>query len=167
MNRKRLLLVLPLVAFFLGACLLLQVARAGERFTDNGDGTVTDHQLGVMWAKYDNQGDIDWKGAERYCKLGPPQLLGKYDNWRMPTLAELKSLYVPDKNYKGYETDCGQWVKVVPEIRLSCGWVWSGEKRSITARVFNFRRGYDYTDRMVHKRHYRALPVRDLETKKK
>ena len=32
---------------------------AGERFTDNGDGTVTDHQLGVMWAKTDNQGNIN------------------------------------------------------------------------------------------------------------
>ncbi len=167
MNKKG-FLIFSLVLVFLGLVAFLgENAVAGDRFTDNGDGTVTDHLLGVMWAKHDNQGDIDWKGAQRYCRLGPPQLLGKYENWRMPTLDELKSLYVKDKNYKGYETDCGQWVKIVPDIKLSCGWVWAGEKRSITARVFNFRRGYDYTDRMVHKRHYRALPVRDLETKGK
>ena len=166
MNRKIFVICVSVIMTVVVG-LVIGTSLAGERFTDNGDGTVTDHKLGVMWAKYDNQGDIDWKGAQRYCKLGPPQLLGKYDNWRMPTLDELRSLYVRDKDYKGYETDCGQWVKVVPDIKLSCGWVWSGEKRSITARVFNFRRGYDYTDRMVHKRHYRALPVRDLETKKK
>jgi len=34
-------------------------ALAGDRFIDNGDGTVTDHKLGVMWAKTDNHGDID------------------------------------------------------------------------------------------------------------
>ncbi len=136
-------------------------AMAGERFTDNGDGTITDHQLKIMWTKHDNQGNIDWKGAQRFCRSGP-HALGKYDNWRLPTLAELESLYLKDKDAKGYETDCGQIVKVFPEIRLSCGWVWSSEIRSITAVVYNFHRGYAFTDRMVQKKNYRALPVRDL-----
>jgi hypothetical protein len=81
----------------------------------------------------------------------------------MPTLEELQSLYVRDKDYKGYEADCGQRVKIVQEIRLSCGWVWAAGKKSITARVYNFQRGYHYTDRMVHKRAYRALAVRPLK----
>ncbi len=158
---------------------------AGERFTDNGDGTVTDHQLGVMWAKNDNQGDIDWRQAERYCKWTFPYLIPtRYDNWRMPTIEELQSLHVRDKEYKGYETDCGRKVKIVSEIRLSCGWVWASEPmtidfelkgrketekkkqvkvRTISARLFNFQRGYPYTDLMRHTRAYRALPVRDLQ----
>ncbi len=147
-------------------CLFLCVAwtHAGERFTDNGDGTVTDHQLGLLWSKADNQGDIDWKGAERWIKYTFPFSLPmeKRENWRLPTLEELKSLYVKDN--KGYESDCGQWVKIVPEIRLSCGWVWSSEKQNVTAGVFNYQRGYHYTDRMVHKRAYRALAVRTLKT---
>jgi len=141
----------------------LSPAFAGERFTDNGDGTVTDHQLGVMWAKYDNQGDIDWRGAERYCRWGPPQIMGKYDNWRLPTMQELQSLFVRDKKYKGYETACGQKVKMVPEIQLSCGWVWTSEVKSITARVYNFQRGYHYMELKRHWKAYRALPVRDLQ----
>ncbi len=136
--------------------------RAQDRFTVRSDGTVIDHQLGLMWAQTDNQGDVNWKEAQRYCRVGPPHLIGKYEGWRMPTLEELKSLYVTDSGYRGYETVCGQRVKITPEIQLSCGWVWSSEKRSITARVYNFNRGYSYTDRMVHRRHYRALPVRDL-----
>jgi len=39
-------------------------AAAGERFTDNGDGTVSDHELGLMWSKTDNNGDINWIQAE-------------------------------------------------------------------------------------------------------
>jgi hypothetical protein len=34
-------------------------AIGGDRFTDNGDGTITDHKLGLMWSKTDNQGDIN------------------------------------------------------------------------------------------------------------
>ena len=149
-----------LIAFLV---IFVSLASAGERFTDNGDGTVTDHQLGVMWAKFDNQGDIDWRGAERWCRWGPPQIMGKYDNWRLPTMEELKSLFLRDKKYKGYESACGQKVKMVPEIQLSCGWVWTSEVKSITARVFNFQRGYHYMELKRHWKAYRALPVRDLQ----
>jgi hypothetical protein len=151
----------------MSTCLLLGLipATADDRFTDNGDGTVTDHLLGVMWGKTDNQGDIDCKGAERWVKYTFPYSLppAKQENWRLPTIKELQTLYVGDKSYKGYDTDCGQWVKIVPQIRLSCGWVWSSERISISARVFNFHTGYNYTDRMVHSKAYRALPVRNLK----
>jgi hypothetical protein len=137
---------------------------SAERFTDNGDGTVTDHDLGVMWSKTDNQGNINWKQASLWVKYTFPDTLEKkYDNWRLPTLSELQSLYVSDKKYKGYETDCGQRVKIVPDIKLSCGWVWTSETSAIQAFIFNFNRGYHYSDRMVHKKAYRALPVRDLK----
>ena len=149
----------------LAICLLsgTSIGLAGERFTDNGDGTITDHQERLMWAKYDNQGDINWHEASLYCRTGPNQVLGKYHNWRMPTIKELETLFLSSDSEPSYEADCGQRLKVVPHIKLSCGWIWSGEVRSITARVYNFHRGYSYTDRKVHKRHYRALPVRTLD----
>jgi len=147
-------------------CMLLisAPAMAGDRFVDNGDGTVTDHQLGVMWAQTDNQGDIDWKQANLWVKYTFPYTIkAQYDDWRLPTLAELQSLYIHDKKNKGFETDCGQWVKIVPDIKLSCGWVWSSKTSAIQAYIFNFNRGYHYSARMVHKKAYRALPVRDLK----
>ena len=150
---------MTLCAFFLGAPVF-----ADDRFTDNGDGTVSDHQLGVMWAKTDNQGNINWKQANLWIKYTFPDTLEKrYDNWRLPTLAELESLYIKEKKIKGYETDCGQRVKIVPVIKLSCGWVWTSETSAIQAFIFNFNRGYHYSDRMVHNKSYRALPVRDLK----
>ena len=148
------------------ACMLLISASAiaGDRFTDNYDGTLTDHQLGVMWAKTDNQGDINWKQANLWVKYTFPYTIkAKYDDWRLPTLVELQSLYVYDKKYEGYETDCSQRVKIVPDIELSCGWVWTSEISSIQAKIFNFNRGYHYSDRMVHNKAYRALPVRDMK----
>ena len=158
-------------------CIFLTCAPvlAGERFTDNGDGTVTDYELGVMWAKSDNQGNIDWIQAQLWVKYTFPDTLEKkYDNWRLPTLTELQSLAVKEKTYRGYETDCGQWVKIVPEIRLSCGWVWTSDEIVVskdlkgnivapTVRIFNFDNVYHYSVRKVQNRAYRALPVREIE----
>lgn len=153
-----------LCIIFMGLLCFGAPLMADERFTDNGDGTVTDHQLGVMWGKSDNQGDVNWKQAQRWVKFTfPYTITNQYDNWRMPTIAELESLYVADIQYLGYETDCGQRVKTVKTIRLTCGRVWSSETSAIQARIFNFLHGYPYMDRMVHGKAYRALPVRDIE----
>ncbi len=143
----------------------LSIANAGERFTDNGDGTITDHSLGLMWAKNDNNGDISWREAKQWVTYTFPYTLPvHYDNWRLPTLDELKSLV--DKT-KGYESDCGQWVYIVPIIRLSCGWLWTSDRDRLSpsAKVFNFNNVYYYMDRMAHKRAYRVLPVRNLNAK--
>lgn len=158
-NKATITAIFVICSFFFSAAVL-----AEERFTDNNDGTVTDHQLGVMWAKTDNQGNINWKQANLWVKYTFPDTLEKkYDNWRLPTLAELQSLYIDKKKYKGYETDCGQRVKIVQAIRLSCGWIWTSQTSAIQAYIFNYHRGYSYSDRMVHNRDYRVLPVRDLK----
>ena len=149
------------------ACLLVysSTALGSDRFTDNGDGTITDHRLAVIWSRADNQGDIDWRAARKWVRYTFPYTLpnGYEEGWRLPTLEELRSLYVPDEDYEGYETDCGQHVKIVSQIRLTCGWVWTSEHKAITARVFNFQQGYHYMDRMAHDRAYRVLPLRSIK----
>ncbi|MGD8242746.1 MAG: DUF1566 domain-containing protein [Desulfobacterales bacterium] len=153
----RLFLVVSLLA-------LAGVGFAEERFRDNGDGTVTDHQSNLMWAQSDNQGDVDWKQAERWVRFTfPDTIQARYDDWRLPTLDELKTIYVKDAQYDGYETDCGQVVRINPAIRLTCGWVWAADTQAITAAVFNFHRGVHYTERMAHYRSHRALAVRSLK----
>jgi hypothetical protein len=158
------------ISIYMGILLALAFAaaawtQAGERFTDNGDGTITDHALGLMWAATDNHGDISWNEAKQWIRYTFPYTIPTlYDNWRLPTLEELKSLVTEGGKLSGYEADCGQWIKVVPEIRLSCGWIWTSEVDPVapTARVFNFNNVYHYTVRKAHNRAYRALPVRDL-----
>jgi hypothetical protein len=134
---------------------------AQERFIDNGDGTVTDTLLNIMWAASDNQGDINWREAQQWVKYTFPYTIkNSYDNWRLPTIDELKTLFDGDNEY---ESECGQNLKIVPAIELTCGWVWASEMKFISAKLFNFHRGYSYTDRIGKYKKYRALPVRDLE----
>jgi hypothetical protein len=154
---------LRILALLIFSLALIPPVNAEDRFTDNKDGTVTDHQSGVMWAATDNLGDINWHQAEKWIRFTFPMALPvQYENWRLPTLAELKSLYVRDKSYRGYESNCGQRLKIISEIRLSCGFVWSGDRQDVTADVFNFKRGTFYSDRLTKKNGYRALAVRDL-----
>jgi len=155
---------LSIVTFLIFTLAFCQPLLGGDRFTDNKNGTITDHQLGLMWAASDNLGDITWKQAEKWVRFTFPfSLPVQYENWRLPSLDELKSLYIKDTDYRGYESDCGQRLKIIPEIRLSCGFVWSNDREGISAFVFNFKRGTFYTDRMVHNRGYRALAVRNME----
>ena len=152
------LLVVALIA-------MAGAASAEERFVDNGDGTVTDREHHLMWAQTDNQGDIDWKQADRWVRFTFPDTIeARHADWRLPTLDELKSLYVADDpDYDGYETACGQVVRITPAIRLTCGWVWAADTQAITAAVFNFHRGVHYTERMAHYRGHRALAVRSIK----
>lgn len=71
----------------------------GDRFVDNGDGTVTDQQTGLVWQKVaadfdeDNEltnGDTTtWKNALKYCE---ELYLGSSSGWRLPNIRELTSL---------------------------------------------------------------------------
>ena len=139
-------------------------ALADGRFVDNGDGTVTDTKTGLMWAQTDNMGHISWKDARLYCEN---IILSRYDNWRMPTIEELKTLF--DDSLDDHETICGHNVKSVPQIELSCGFLWSSEilpipgDYPVSAYVYNYSKGYPFSSRMSQYRGYRALPVRDAE----
>jgi len=147
----------------MSAVLMPAAAAAGERFTDNGDGTVTDHQHNLMWAQSDNQGNIDWQQAQRWVRYTFPDTIpARYSDWRLPTLAELQTLHLGGEPTRGYEAECGQEIKITPLIRLTCGWVWAAETQAVTAGAFNFERGVPFTDRKMHYRGYRALAVRSL-----
>ena len=136
---------------------------ADDRFMDNGDGTVTDTRTGLMWAQTDNMGHITWHDAKRYCDN---IILSEHNNWRMPTVDELKTLF--DGSLDEFETICGHHIKSAPQIELSCGFIWSSEVLavpggySVQAKAFNFAKGYWYSARMSQYRGYRALPVRSV-----
>ncbi len=66
------------------------VAWPSPRFTDHGDGTVTDNLTGLMWSKdADVMGATTWQAALDYVKT---LNTAKYSDWRLPNRKELLSL---------------------------------------------------------------------------
>lgn len=61
-----------------------------ERFTDNGDDTVTDNQTGLMWTKTANLcGRRTWNDAVFFCEN---LFSSGHTDWRLPSVPELFSL---------------------------------------------------------------------------
>jgi hypothetical protein len=58
------------------------------RFTDNGDGTVTDNCTGLMWQKDTPSGTYKWWAAIDYCE---GLSLGSHSDWRLSNVRELQS----------------------------------------------------------------------------
>ena len=85
--QKRWSLPVLMVGFF-GLILYCTDTQAG--YIDNGDGTVTDANTGLMWQQATAQGDrYRWDQALYY----PTGLfLGNYSDWRLPTIEELATL---------------------------------------------------------------------------
>ena len=60
----------------------------GERFVDNGDGTVTDTKYNKMWMKEDSflmRGKwLTWKASHKFVAWLNEQKFAGYDDWRVP-----------------------------------------------------------------------------------
>lgn len=139
-------------------------ASAEQRFIDHGNGTVTDRKLGLMWSKTDNQTDILWNQIQGWLDKEFPDTIPKlYEDWRLPTISELQSLYVEDPKYEGYKTVCGYPVKVVPQIRLSCILIWTSDTALGLPLAFNFNIGSTFSVELHERKGCRVLPVRSLE----
>ncbi|UCD78422.1 MAG: DUF1566 domain-containing protein [Desulfobacterales bacterium] len=137
---------------------------AQDRFIDNGNGTVTDSRLGVMWAQTDNQNDIFWKQANKWIQGSfAGSLDRKYGNWRLPTIVELQSLYREDPDYQGYQAACGYVVKMVPQITISCILVWSSDTALGLPLAFNYYLGNALTVDLYENTGCRVLAVRNVK----
>lgn len=97
-------------------------ADDGARFADSGDGTVTDTRTGLMWMAKDNGDDIDWEGARTFCQ---GQRVGGHADWRMPTVAELRTLFDEDVQRR---SACGLDLHLTARIGLTCARVWSSDE---------------------------------------
>ena len=62
---------------------------AYDRFTDNGDGTVSDVATELVWQQIDSGGGIPWEAG---CQLCETLELAGFDDWRMPRVDELRTL---------------------------------------------------------------------------
>lgn len=72
--------------------LVAGIARAWippDRFTDNGNGTVSDNVTGLMWQQEDDNNAYTWQHAVDWCA---GLLLAGHSDWRLPNVKELSSL---------------------------------------------------------------------------
>ena len=87
----------------------LSFAFGEKRYVDNGDGTVTDMKSGLMWTQKDSYSDmgqfLTWAKTREYVA---GLRTGGYDDWRIPTLEQLKTLYDLSFSVKSYEYEKGK-----------------------------------------------------------
>lgn len=57
-------------------------------YTDNGDGTITDNNTGLIWQKTDG-GEMTFENAKQYCEN---LTLANFTDWRLPECHELFSI---------------------------------------------------------------------------
>ena len=111
------------------------------RYIDHEDGTITDTKIGLMWTNKDSYADLgkclDWNKSRSYVSS---LTTGGYNDWRMPTVEELKSIYEKSKNNKTYS---GDTIHSDPIFASGGGhYYWSSEtKGSSRAREVFFHYG--------------------------
>jgi hypothetical protein len=125
-------------------------------FKDNGDGTVTDLNSGLMWKK-DESPEMSFKEVLQYCE---DLTLGGYDDWRLPNMKELPTLLdLSFENSTWFHRAFFPNVKTKPLGFYSCSSTFAGT----FGWGVNFQFGYDgyYADKK-HGR-YPFRPVRSIK----
>jgi hypothetical protein len=92
-------------------------------FKDNGNGTITDNNTGLIWQKTDG-GEMTYEKAIQYCDT---ITLGGYTDWRLPTGIELFSINYFEANNPAMNTTF--FTKTLAEY-----W-WSSDKQADNAGI--------------------------------
>jgi sugar lactone lactonase YvrE len=116
----------------LGSMLMASAQSAPESQSRAQDTQVrgfwTDPSTGLMWAGRDNDKDVSWKNAAKYCR---DLRLAGYSDWRLPTLAELGIIYDRNVNAPGLSgPDNGPSTWHVKGNLFLTGYQWSSERRN-------------------------------------
>ena len=113
------------------------------RFIDNNDGTITDTQTDLMWAKEDSwQSEkkwFSWDEAKEYCHNMAYQKLAGYNDWRMPEKDELLTLVDPDQTIQDKYGKNIQMNPVFPAGPL--GTTWTADGIGQDGYIVNFATG--------------------------
>ena len=125
-----------------------------EQFVAYDNGTVLDTKTNLIWASKSSK-TMNWSNAKTYIENYKD---AGYTDWRMPTEAELESLFDPwMKSPKGYLL-----TKYI-DIQGCCPWT-SGKKpkdpEDQYRAVFDFSNGQPYYGTKINDTASPALPVR-------
>lgn len=120
-----------------------------SRFKGNGDGTVTDPETALMWRQTDSyqllKKWLNWEMAQTYVTEMNRGKFAGYDDWRLPTREELRSLYDESKTVQWMYYWNVYDVHIDPVFGETGCCFWSSESyKDIYAWGFNFIRGTTY-----------------------
>lgn len=115
-----------------------------QRFTDNGDGTVSDVLTNLMWMQNDSYLDVKkfvtYTQAVKYKNKKNEDAFAGFTDWRLPDKKEAHTLYdVEKKLVDKYNID----IHIDSAFTPGCGFdTWTSNTRGkITAYVFSFNNG--------------------------
>ncbi|MBN2080367.1 MAG: DUF1566 domain-containing protein [Spirochaetes bacterium] len=115
----------------------LQIGAAwpDPRFTDNGDGTMTDNLTGLMWEQSPSTSTMDWAGAFSHISGLDT---GEHHDWRLPNRNELASLI-----HRGIYNNSAAWFPDQGFTGIQFAYYWtSNTKPSDTTRALALYLGY-------------------------
>ena len=78
-------------------------------YADNGNGTILDKNSGLVWQQADSYHELkkgmNWYQALEYVDLKNSEKFAGFDDWRLPTLDELKKLYDSSRPIKSKDNE--------------------------------------------------------------
>ena len=78
-------------------------------YIDNGNGTIADQNSTLTWQKADSYHELkkgmNWYQALEYVDLKNSEKFAGFNDWRLPTLDELKKLYDPSRPIKSKDNE--------------------------------------------------------------
>ena len=110
---------------------------AARTFTDNGDGTITDHNTGLVWEKLSDDDSIhDWDNSYTWAdgfatKVGTlnSAAFAGHSDWRMPNRFELETLVhigaAEPSTYSAFNNGCAPDCTVLTCSCTESGLYWS------------------------------------------
>lgn len=120
-------------------------AEPKKPLVDNGDGTITDPNTGLMWKKTETWLDCHkfylWKDHKEYVDKVNKEKLGGFDDWRIPTKAEALTLF--DKTKKCLDKN-GSYYNIDPVFEAGgAGNTWISECTDENITRYDFKTGVE------------------------
>lgn len=144
-----------------------------KRFVDNKDGSISDHETGLMWKKTDSYIDLDkwisWEEAKTYCQTLNREEFAGHNDWRMPTRNEAMTIYDPTHPTKDVYGDVVFLFSVFPPGAGITSWTKTLSKadKSLAMRFHYYNGDYKWHGRGLRSHGVRAVRVFDKESEQK
>lgn len=118
-----------LLVFVITDVIIMYHGISWAALIDNSDGTITDTKTGLMWTQDDSHvmlgKCLSWYQSKRYVDNLET---GGFTDWRMPTIAELETIYIEEGSVIAYDNDSAFPLHLDPVFSpYGAYWYWSSD----------------------------------------